>query len=89
MPTEVAGSRFPVGSSASSSAGRGDCGAADPRRRRPPESGAGSPGGRGNAAPGQHRGPHQTRGHGGALSVESVEGEGATFIVTLPGGSQG
>jgi len=25
-----------------------------------------------------------TRGHGGTLTVESVEGEGATFVVCLP-----
>jgi two-component system NtrC family sensor kinase len=25
-----------------------------------------------------------TQGHGGTLAVESTEGEGATFIVTLP-----
>jgi signal transduction histidine kinase len=25
-----------------------------------------------------------TQGHGGSLSVESTEGEGATFILTLP-----
>ena len=25
-----------------------------------------------------------TQGHGGTLTVESMEGEGATFIITLP-----
>ena len=25
-----------------------------------------------------------TKGHGGSLDVESVEGDGATFIITLP-----
>ncbi len=26
-----------------------------------------------------------TKGHGGTLSLESVEGEGAAFMITLPG----
>ncbi len=25
-----------------------------------------------------------TQGHGGTLTVESIEGEGATFVITLP-----
>ncbi len=28
-----------------------------------------------------------TQGHGGTLTVESTEGEGATFVITLPGNS--
>ena len=28
-----------------------------------------------------------TQGHGGTLTVESAEGEGATFVITLPGNS--